>query len=117
MTLLPLGNRAPNLFSSIMSFVGTDAGQLGLNSVLGGVIFVICIVVGSICPFVSSFDVSLDRGWFVRDVGFFLITMATLCVILIVGKINLLGALGFLSIYFIYAFVVVVKEFLRNQAA
>ena len=115
-TLLPLGNRVPDVFSLIASFVGAAAGQLGLNNVLRGVVFVICIVVGSISLFVSGYDVSLDHGFFVKDVFFFLVTMATLYVFFIVVNINLLGALGFLSLYFIYTFVVVMKELLRKKA-
>lgn len=101
-TLLSLGNGAPDVFSSIVSFTRSGDGDVGLNSVLGGAFFVSSIVVGVIGILISPQQISVDEASFVRDVIFLLFSLSSLLVIIVIGRINLWGSIAFVAIYFVY---------------
>lgn len=105
-TLLSLGNGAPDVLSSIISFSSEGTRDIGLNSILGGEFFVSSVVVGIINISVSKHGRKISGSSFVTNVVFLLFCLSFLLGILIMGKINLWGALSLLSLYLIYVFVV-----------
>ncbi|KDP39642.1 hypothetical protein JCGZ_02662 [Jatropha curcas] len=105
-TLLSLGNGAPDVFSSLVSFMGTGAGDIGINTVLGGASFITCVVVGIMSILVKQKQVRVNKNAFIRDICFFLFVLATLSFILLHGEINIWVAMVFLSMYIFYVVLV-----------
>ncbi|KAF3325330.1 Cation/calcium exchanger 1 [Carex littledalei] len=112
-TLLSLGNGAPDFFSSIVSFTaGSGVAEVGLSSVLGGALFVTTVVVGVIGLTIgSSRTVSIDRNSFIRDVLLLILVLCSILTILIYKKISIWGSLSFLCIYIGYVLLVCTSHF------
>ncbi|KAK9081032.1 hypothetical protein Syun_030712 [Stephania yunnanensis] len=109
-TLLSLGNGAPDVFASLVSFARKGGGGVGLNSVLGGAFFVSCVVVGIVSISTTRHRITINRLDFLRDVCFFLLGVLSLSFIVIIGKINIWGAIAFSSLYLFYVLVVYVTH-------
>ncbi|CAI0384929.1 unnamed protein product [Linum tenue] len=94
-TLLSLGNGAPDVFASIVSLAGSGTRDIGFNTMVGGASFVTCVVVGTISFLVKHRRIRVSRGAFIRDVCFFILVLGSLIMTMLLGKINLWGAIGF----------------------
>ncbi|KAJ0231512.1 hypothetical protein HA466_0299270 [Hirschfeldia incana] len=114
-TLLSLGNGAPDLFSSVVSFTRSNNGDFGLNSVLGGSFFVSSFVAGTICLLIGYRDVSIDKYSFIRDVVFLLVALCCLGLIVFVGRVTIWVALCYLFIYILYVGFLSVTHFLDSK--
>ncbi|KAM6567978.1 hypothetical protein CsatA_027106 [Cannabis sativa] len=105
-TLLSLGNGAPDVFAIIISFTKSGDADVGLNSVLGGAFFVSSVVVGVISVLIEKrrhfSRAIIDKTSFIRDVTFFLFSLSSLLAIFIFGRVNLFTAVCFFAIYFLY---------------
>ncbi|CAL0323443.1 unnamed protein product [Lupinus luteus] len=111
-TLLSLGNGAPDFFATVVSFTSSNNGAVGLNSILGGAFFVSSAVLGIITILVSSQNVAVEKGSFIKNVLFFLFSLTILIIIISIGEISFFASICYVSIYFLYVFSVSATHFI-----
>ncbi|XP_015872717.3 cation/calcium exchanger 2 [Ziziphus jujuba] len=114
-TLLSLGNGAPDVFASLVSFMGGGTCEIGLNTVLGGASFVSCVVVGIISVSLRRRRIRINKPDFVRDVCFFLLVVVCLIVVLIRDEIDVWIAIAFLAMYILYVVLVYISHIRRRN--
>ncbi|CAE6535755.1 unnamed protein product [Rhizoctonia solani] len=102
-TFLAFGNGSPDLFSTF-SAMRAGSGSLAIGELLGAASFIVSVVAGSM-PLVRPFRV--NPGSFIRDVGFFTLSVACILGILIDGEIHAWEALAMVGLYLVYVCVVV----------
>ncbi|KAF7047133.1 hypothetical protein CFC21_056091 [Triticum aestivum] len=109
-TLLSLGNGAPDVFASVVSFAagdGGDGGGVGLNSALGGALFVSTVVAGVVALAAGSRGGAVvELRGFVRDLCFLFFALCCLVGVLVSGTISVWVAASFVSIYVAYVVLV-----------
>ena len=122
-TLLAFGNGAPDVFSAIAaSLSGSDtdisgsesseAEILSISSLVGSAIFISSIVT-ALAVSVAKPDkkIKVTPVFFIRDLIFEILCMFYLLLILLVlKKVNIYIAVGFIVIYLVYVVLVVVQS-------
>ncbi|MQL73811.1 hypothetical protein Taro_006173 [Colocasia esculenta] len=95
-TLLALGNGAPDVFASVAAVRGGHE-RTGLGAILSAGAFVSSLVVGFVAIYAAPF--SVDPAPFVRDVFFYLVAASALFYVYLSAEIYLWQALGFVLFY------------------
>ncbi|XP_057294813.1 mitochondrial sodium/calcium exchanger protein-like isoform X1 [Hydractinia symbiolongicarpus] len=119
-TLLALGNGAPDIFSVIAAVDNADekTTAMAFQELFGAGIFVTTVVSGFIN---ISASFKLARRPFIRDAIFYCAAVAWTFVIMYRRDINTAEAIGFIALYVIYAFIVIIGQCvnrrIRHQSA
>ncbi|KAK9291751.1 hypothetical protein L1049_019701 [Liquidambar formosana] len=95
-TLLALGNGAPDVFASVAAVRGGHP-RTGFGAILSAGTFVSAFVVGFVAIYAAPF--SVDPAPFVRDVSFYLIAALSLFYVYLSAEIFLWQAIGFVGFY------------------
>ncbi|KAF8089614.1 hypothetical protein N665_0501s0026 [Sinapis alba] len=95
-TLLALGNGAPDVFASAAALRGGQY-RTGFGAILSAGTFVSAFVVGFVAIHAAPF--SVDAASFVRDVMFYLVGVSFLFYVYLSGEIFVWQAVGFVGFY------------------
>lgn len=105
-TLLALGNGAPDVFTAVSGIDGANDFPLVLGELLGASMMISTVVLGGVL-LVSPPDTDVIRNSFIRDVLVYIAATATIFAIALDGVIKLYEALLLLVFYFSYVALVV----------
>ncbi|KAK1257207.1 Cation/calcium exchanger 5 [Acorus gramineus] len=95
-TLLALGNGAPDVFASVAAVRGGHA-RTGFGAILSAGAFVSAFVFGAVAVIAAPFPV--DPTQFVRDAFFYLVSASALFYVYLSAEIYLWQAVGFVGFY------------------
>ncbi|XP_052194406.1 cation/calcium exchanger 5 [Diospyros lotus] len=98
-TLLALGNGAPDVFASVAAVRGGHP-RTGFGAILSAGTFVSALVVGFVAIYAAPF--SVDPAPFVRDVLFYLTAALFLFYVYLSAEIYLWQAVGFVAFYLFF---------------
>jgi sodium/potassium/calcium exchanger 6 len=111
-TFLALGNGSPDVFSTF-SAMKASSGGLAIGELIGAATFIVSVVVGCMA-LIKPFKV--NRGPFLRDVGFFTAAIVLLIAVLFDGVITGWEAGLLVLLYMNYVAVVVVTSIYEKRA-
>jgi Ca2+/Na+ antiporter len=103
-TLLALGNGAPDIFASLAAIQG-DNSRIGFSAILSAGTFVSGFVVGLVA--LASGPFSVQPMPFVRDVSFYFGAVCLLFMVYLNGEIVFWQAIGMVSFYVLFVVVVI----------
>ncbi|KAG0452923.1 hypothetical protein HPP92_025587 [Vanilla planifolia] len=100
-TLLALGNGAPDLFASVAA-LHTGHDRTGLAAVVSAGAFVSAFVVGAVATLAPISPFALEPAPFIRDVFFYLLATSAMFYIYLTAEIFLWQAIGLIILYVLF---------------
>jgi len=104
-TFMAIGSSAPELFTSFIAIFSLNTStDIGSGTIVGSALFNILVIVGA-----SSLFHKNKLSWqpILRDLIFYSLTIILLLISFIDGKINLLEAILFVSLYILYLLTII----------
>lgn len=103
-----MGNGAADIFSATAATMASqDGGELAVAGVIGGGLFVVTVVSGTIAV---NIETKVEFSTIGRDILFYLIAVGFLCYILFDEKVEMWECALFVCLYILYVGYVVVGE-------
>ncbi|KAJ1896282.1 hypothetical protein LPJ66_004083 [Kickxella alabastrina] len=113
-TLLALGNGAPDLFSTF-SAVRAGSGALAIGQLVGSASFIVSVVAGATTLIVPQYKV--NRISYLRELVFFVATISIVVVIIVTERLSRGLALCMVGLYIAYVITVVATTYYEELAA
>mmetsp|Transcript_33268 Transcript_33268/g.32705 ORF Transcript_33268/g.32705 Transcript_33268/m.32705 type:complete len:547 (-) Transcript_33268:112-1752(-) len=115
-TLLALGNGAPDVIASISAADGAEGGMFfSVGALTGSGIFVTGVV-SAVVILSSKKEIKVLGIHMFRDIGFYVLGLVVLVIAAIVGELNIFFAAAFILIYVAYVVTVVIMDTLEKRA-
>ncbi|KAJ2491577.1 hypothetical protein IWW37_002144 [Coemansia sp. RSA 2050] len=111
-TLLALGNGAPDLFSTF-SAVRAGSGALALGQLIGSASFIVSVVIGATTLVVPVYKVS--QLSYLRELCFFVATVGMVSVIVLSERLSRGLAICMMALYVAYVITVMVTTYYEGQ--
>lgn len=110
-TLLALGNGAPDIFASL-SAAGSDQGGIyfAVGALLGGGLF-ITGVVSSVVIFSVKEEIEIVGVTFIRDIMFYFAGIGVLIGFVFVGELTYAFSIIYIGIYIVFVITVVIMDY------
>lgn len=115
-TLLALGNGAPDVFTAVVG-LSQDDFQLALSDLMGGGIFINTAVLGSVLLVTSPPLLEVDAKPFLRDLFMYILCTAGIFFFCLDGVVTQLESLGFIVAYISYIVIVLISPNPLRQAS
>jgi sodium/potassium/calcium exchanger 6 len=115
-TLLALGNGAPDIFTAIAGLQADDF-PLVLGGLVGASMFIATVVLGSVMLAAPRNSVRVDKTSLMRDVSVYLVATVVIIAVSATRSIALWEALLFLILYILYVLIVVIHSRIRKAKA
>lgn len=121
-TLLALGNGAPDVFAAYSASSGGDGGDITftVSCLMGSAFFITSVVMYLSVNGAEVVDdtkkIRVTKRFFLRDLIFYMLaTVYLLFVIIFIGKITIVITIGFLALYMIFVVTVVVQSKMKGS--